>query len=65
MLLFSKGVWSANSPDPVSRNEADRLLTDQKWFHYRDDEDDEERLYYINIDNLRPDFRLPKEWQES
>lgn len=50
-LVAYKGRWD-DDPDPVERSTAVTLLDDTRWYRFRIDDPDEERLYFINVDNL-------------
>lgn len=52
-IAVYRGRWDDNDPEPVSREEAVQLLGDPVWFRYRIDDPDEERLYFVNVENIR------------
>lgn len=52
-VLMFRGPWKHNDPEPVSAETALELLRDTRWFQYDLDNPDEERLYFVNADNLK------------
>jgi hypothetical protein len=50
-LVAYKGRWD-DDPEPVERSIAVALLADSRWYRFRIDDPDEERLYFINVHNL-------------
>jgi len=46
-----RGHWNEES-DPVPLAEGLELLNDPKWYRFRLDEPGEERLYFVNADNV-------------
>jgi hypothetical protein len=51
-IRLFRGRWNA-TPQPVPVEEGLKLLQNSAWYHFRTDEPDEERLYFVNINNLR------------
>jgi hypothetical protein len=52
-ILIYRGRWDGD-PSPVSAHEARALLQDRRWYRFRLDEPDEERLSFVNAENVRP-----------
>ena len=48
-----RGPWQDPDPPRITAADALELLRDEKWYRFRIDEPDEERLQYINVANLR------------
>jgi hypothetical protein len=51
-IRLYRGRWDAEL-QPVATEEGLKLLTDEKWYRFRLDEPNEERLYFVNVDNIR------------
>ena len=51
-IRLYRGRWDAES-QPVATEEGLKLLTAEKWYRFRLDEPEEERLYFVNVDNIR------------
>jgi hypothetical protein len=51
-IRLFRGRWNTE-PQRVPVEEGLRLLEDSAWYRFRADDPDEERLYFINVDNLR------------
>jgi hypothetical protein len=51
-VVFYRGRWDDNDPPQLSRDEAAALLSDERWYRWRADEPDADRLYFMNVDNL-------------
>ena len=51
VALF-KGRWDDNDPPQLTEAEALALLPDTRWYSYRLDDPEEERVYYVNVENL-------------
>ncbi len=47
-----RGAWDGDS-EPVSTLEALRLLKEQRWYSFRIADPHEERLYFVNVRNIR------------
>jgi hypothetical protein len=55
LVRFWRGVWDREDEHvEVSASDAEVLLRDSRWFRYRLDEQAEERLYFVNIENIEP-----------
>jgi len=53
LVRFWRGPWNREDEHvEVSAHEAARLLEDMRWLCYNLDEADEERLYFINVENI-------------
>lgn len=52
-IVFYRGHWKNPEPDPVPDGEARRLLDDPLWYTYGSDDPDEERLSFVNVDNIK------------
>jgi hypothetical protein len=51
-LRLYRGHWHAD-PRPVAADQAAELLGDPAWYSFHLEDPDEERLYFINVKNLR------------
>jgi len=47
-----RGQWNDDHPAVITPEEAQTLLADPKWYEFRTADQDEERLHYVNVDNL-------------
>ncbi|MDX6199527.1 MAG: hypothetical protein QOJ79_2678 [Actinomycetota bacterium] len=57
-VRFWRGVWNGEAEHvEVPAADAERLLTDERWFRFRLDEEDEERLYFVNVANVLAEDR--------
>jgi hypothetical protein len=54
-IRMHRGQRRRNDPDEITANEALTLLGDHRWFRFHTDDPWEERLYFVNVDNIRPD----------
>jgi hypothetical protein len=52
-IAMYRGPWNDDDPEPVPREETVRLLSDPAWFGFRIDDPNEERLYFVNVENIR------------
>jgi hypothetical protein len=54
LVRFWRGVWDREDEHvAVTAAAAEVLLRDPRWFRYRLDEQAEERLYFVNVDNIK------------
>ncbi len=51
-IRLFRGRWNGE-PQPVPVEEGLKLLQDSVWYRFRTDEPNEERMYFINVNNLR------------
>jgi hypothetical protein len=51
-IRIYRGRWDAD-PVPVSATQAVELLNEDRWYSFRIDDTDEERLYFVNVENIR------------
>jgi len=51
-IAIYRGRWDQES-EPVQQTVALRLLDESAWYRFRIDDPDEERLYYVNVANVR------------
>jgi hypothetical protein len=51
-IRLFRGAWNAK-PQPVPAEEGVALLHNSEWYRFRTDDPDEERLYFVNVDNLQ------------
>ena len=53
LIRFWRGVWDREDElVEVSAPDAEALLQDSRWFRFRLDEPAEERLYFVNVENI-------------
>jgi hypothetical protein len=52
-ILIYRGRWDGDS-SPVPAREAQALLQERSWYRFRLADPDEERLYFVNAENVRP-----------
>lgn len=51
-VVFYRGRWDDNDPPELPADVAAALLSDERWYRWRANEADAERLYYINTMNI-------------
>jgi hypothetical protein len=51
-IRLFRGIWNAE-PQPVPIAEGVELLQNAVWYRFRIDDPHEERLYFVNVDNLQ------------
>jgi len=51
-IQIYRGRWDAD-PEVVSPHEAAELLKDEQWYSFRVNDPQEERLYFVNVENIR------------
>jgi hypothetical protein len=51
-IAIYRGRWDQES-EPVDESVALRLLDESVWYRFRIDDPDEERLYFVNVANIR------------
>ncbi len=55
LIRFWRGPWDKDDEHAeVPTQEALLLLQDPRWYRFRLDEPNEERLYFVNVDNIAP-----------
>jgi hypothetical protein len=53
-ILVYRGRWDGD-PSPVPAHEAQALLQDRRWYRFHLADPDEERIFFVNAENLRPE----------
>lgn len=48
------GHWSQES-EPADTEAAERLLRDEEHYQFNSEADQRLRVYYVNVDNIRPE----------
>lgn len=51
-IAIYRGPWNEES-EPVDKSVALRLLDESMWYRFRIDDPHEERLYFVNVANIR------------
>jgi len=51
-IRMYRGHWRRDDPHEITVDEALTLLRDARWFRFRTDDPWEERLYFVNVENL-------------
>jgi hypothetical protein len=51
-LRIYKGRWDED-PSPVLTQEAVELLKDPRWYKFHIEDPAEERIFFVNVDNIR------------
>ncbi|MGO9976160.1 MAG: hypothetical protein ACLP01_25830 [Solirubrobacteraceae bacterium] len=51
-IAIYRGPWNEES-EPVDTSVALRLLDESMWYRFRIDDPHEERLYFVNVENIR------------
>jgi hypothetical protein len=52
-----RGPWAREDEHiEVPAHELELLLQDLRWYRFRLEEPDEERLYFVNVENILPGF---------
>jgi hypothetical protein len=57
MIRVYRGHWKNDDPPRVPDTEALELLKDPRWYSFRLDDPFEWRLWYENVENIKPEFR--------
>ncbi|HEX7662770.1 MAG TPA: hypothetical protein VF444_25165 [Pseudonocardiaceae bacterium] len=53
LVRLYRGPRDADEPAPVTTEEAVELLRDPYWYRFHLGEPSEERLYFVNVENIR------------
>jgi hypothetical protein len=56
-IRIYRGHWDDPDPPRVSPEEAVQLLPDRAWFSFHIDDPNEQRLWFVNVENIRPEYR--------
>jgi hypothetical protein len=52
-IRLFRGEWDEDDPAPVGLSEALNLLRDRYWYTYHLDDPQEQRLFFVNVDNIQ------------
>jgi hypothetical protein len=54
-IVICRGRWDDNDPTDVPGTDVLELLGQERWYAFHPEEQDEERLYFVNVENVHKD----------